>query len=118
METIKRLYSFETALFKAEKLFAEGTFIHRGGEIPLPLKIRLSWIIFKEFVLTKDPYRRKLFRFIFKLIRDRKIAIDKGFSYMLSMLSSHRQIDDHQKHMTEYRMMVLEYNSEAWKTKC
>jgi radical SAM superfamily enzyme YgiQ (UPF0313 family) len=118
METIKRLYSFETALFKAEKLFAEGTFIHRGGQIPLSLKIRLSWIIFKEFVLTKDPYRRKLFRFIFKLIRDRKIAIDKGFSYMLSMLSSHRQIEDHQKHMTEYRRMVAEYTSEAWKTKC
>lgn len=90
METITRLYSFETARIKAEKLFSDGTFTRKGGDISIALKARLSWIIFKEFVMTTDPERRKLFRFIFNLIRKKKIAIDKGFSYLLSMLSSHR----------------------------
>ena len=118
METIKRLYSFETALLKAEKLFSTGAFIQKGGDIPAYLKVRLSWIIVKEFVLTKDRDRRKLFWFIFNLIQKKKIAIDKGFSYMLSMLSCHRQIENHQKHMEEYRNMVMEYSSEPWRTKC
>jgi len=117
METIRRLYSFETALIKAEKLFSGGAFIRKGGEIPAVLKARLSWIIFKEFVMTTDPDRKKLFRFILRLIRTKKIAIDKGFSYLLSMLSCQRQISEHQKHMKEYREMVMEYNAEPWKTR-
>lgn len=117
METIRRLYSFETARIKAEKLFSGGAFIRKGGEITVYLKARLSWIIFKEFVLTTDPERRKLFRFIFSLIRSKKIAIDKGFSYLLLMLSCQRQIAQHQKHIVEYRKMVMEYNSEPWKAR-
>ena len=117
METIRRLYSFETARIKAEKLFSGGAFIRRGGKIPVYLKARLSWIIFKEFVMTTDPDRKKLFRFILRLIRTKKIAIDKGFSYLLSMLSCQRQIAEHQKHMKEYWEMVMEYNAEPWKTR-
>jgi radical SAM superfamily enzyme YgiQ (UPF0313 family) len=117
METIRRLYSFETARIKAEKLFSGGAFIRRGGKIPVYLKARLSWIIFREFVLTGDPERKKLFRLIFNLILTKKIAIDKGFSYLLSMLSCYRQIAEHDKHMKEYREMVMEYNSEPWKSR-
>jgi radical SAM superfamily enzyme YgiQ (UPF0313 family) len=116
METIRRLYSFETARIKAENLFSGGAFIRKGGSISVYLKARLSWILFKEFVLTTDPERKKLFRFIFSLIMTKKIAIDKGFSYLLSMLSCHRQIAEHQKHMKEYRAMVMEYSAEPWNT--
>jgi radical SAM superfamily enzyme YgiQ (UPF0313 family) len=115
MATIRRLYSFETARIKAERLFSGGAFIRKGGDISVFLKARLSWIIFKEFILSPDPERRKLFRLIFKLIRSDKIAIDKGFSYMLSMLSCHRQIERHQLHMEEYRKLVMEYSSKPWK---
>lgn len=115
MVTIRRLYSFETARIKAEKLFSGGAFNRKGGDISPFLKARLSWIIFKEFILSTDPERRKLFRLIFKLIRSGRIAIDKGFSYMLSMLSCERQIKQHQLHMEEYRKIVMEYSSGPWK---
>ncbi len=118
METIKKLYSFDTALLKAEKLFSDGAFIHKGGDIPWYLKARLSWILVKEFVLTMDPAKRNLFWFIFNLIQKKKIAIDKGFGYLMSMLSCHRQIAKHQKHMEDYRKMVMEYTTEPWRTKC
>jgi len=117
MDTIRRLYSFETARIKAEQLFSGGAFNRRGGKIPAYLKARLSWIIFREFVLTANPERKKLFGLIFHLILTKKIAIDKGFSYLLSMLSCYRQIAEHQKHMKEYREMVMEYSSEPWKAR-
>jgi len=117
MKTIQRLYSFETARIKAENLFSDGTFIRKGGDISAFMKARLCWILFKEFILTNDPERKKLFRFIFNLILTKKIAIDKGFSYLLSMLSSYRQIKNHEKHMEEYRTMVLEYNTDPWKNR-
>ncbi|MCX6244195.1 MAG: radical SAM protein [Bacteroidetes bacterium] len=115
METISRLYSFDTALKKAEKLFSGGGFIRKGVDIPATMKARLSWIIFKEFILTTDPDRRKLFGFIFGLIRTKKIAIDKGFSYLLSMLSSYLQIEQHKKNMNEYRKLVMEYSKPAFR---
>jgi radical SAM superfamily enzyme YgiQ (UPF0313 family) len=115
METIQRLYSFDTVYKKAVKLFSGGAFIRKGGDIPATLKVRLLWIIFKEFVLSTDPDRRKLFWFLFTLIRENKIAIDKGFSYLLSMLSNHRQIRQHQKNMPEYREMVKGYSKPAWR---
>ena len=106
METIERLYSWDTVLKKAKSLFSEGTFIREGGEISPLMKARLSWLTFREFVLTRNPEKRALFLFIIKLIRTRKIAIDKGLGFMLTMLGYHRHIEDHKRNMTEYRIMV------------
>ncbi len=108
METIARLYSFDTIRKKAEILFSNGAFIRPGGNISPLTKARLSWITFKEFVLTTDPDRRKLFAFILKLIKDKQIAIDKGLAFLLSMLGYHRHILAHKRHMEEYRNIVLE----------
>jgi len=115
METISRLYSFDTILKKAVPLFSNGGFIRKGGEISPFLKARLSWITLKEFLLTNDPNRRKLFWFIISLIKSDKIAIDKGFGFMLSMLGYHRHIKEHKKNMKEYRKIVMEQDQGAWK---
>ncbi len=110
METIARFYDFKNIRPKAEQLFSSGAFTRKGGDISLFLKARLSWITFKEFVISSDPERRKLFRFIFGLIREKKIAIDKGLGFMLSMLGYHRHILDHKKNMEKYREIVKEHD--------
>jgi 3-hydroxyacyl-CoA dehydrogenase/radical SAM superfamily enzyme YgiQ (UPF0313 family) len=115
METITRLYSFPVIRKKAEGLFSNGAFTRRGGDIPALLKARLSWITFKEFVLTSDKDRRALFRYIFNLIRTRQIAIDKGLGFLLSMLGYHRHIQEHNRRMGEYRKMVIAQDSGSWK---
>ena len=38
MDTLRRLYSFDTILKKAKTLFSEGTFTRPGGSIPLVTK--------------------------------------------------------------------------------
>jgi len=114
MKTIQRLYSFETVRIKAEHLFDNGSFTRRGGKISGVLKARLSWIVFKEFVLTGNKEKKRLFSYIFRLILLNKIAIDKGFSYLLSMLSDHRQIEQHKKVMKDYREMVIKYDKGPW----
>jgi radical SAM superfamily enzyme YgiQ (UPF0313 family) len=115
METIERLYSFDTILKKAVPLFSNGAFVRKGGSISLFMKIRLSWITFKEFVLTSDPDRKKLFRFIIGLIRSKKIAIDKGLGFLLSMLGYYRHVQIHKKNMEGYRKMVMAQDKGAWK---
>jgi hypothetical protein len=115
METIDRLYNFKTIRKKAEDLFFNGAFTRKGGEIPVWLKARLSWIVFKEYVISADAEKRKLFFFMIGLIRSGRIAIDKGMAFLVTMLSYNRHIKDHKKHMTEFREMVIAQDQGAWK---
>ncbi|MBN1198359.1 MAG: B12-binding domain-containing radical SAM protein [Bacteroidales bacterium] len=114
METIKRLYSFDTVLQKARTLFSEGTFTREGGEISGWMKARLSWITIKEFLFTTDSKKRELFFLIIHLIRTDKIAIDKGLGFLLTMLGYNRHILEHQRHMDIYRKLVIEQDQGAW----
>jgi radical SAM superfamily enzyme YgiQ (UPF0313 family) len=114
METIERLYSFETIRKKAEALFINGAYTRPGGDISPFMKARLSWITFKAFVLTRDPERKRLFAFIMKLIRSKQIAIDKGLGFLLSMLGYNRHIREHKRNMKEYRKMVMEHDKGPW----
>ncbi len=117
METVAKLYSFDTIRKKGEALLINGAFIRPGGEITALMKARLSWITFKEFVLSRDPDRRKLFLFILKLIRNKQIAIDKGLGFLLSMLGYNRHIKAHQQNMAVYRKVVMDQDKGAWKEK-
>jgi len=117
METITSLYSFNVIRQKAEALFSNGAFTRQGGDIPAWLKARLSWITFREFVLTSDKDRKALFLFIFHLIRSRKIAIDKGMGFLLTMLGVNRHIKQHHKRMDEYRSIVMAQETGKWKEK-
>jgi radical SAM superfamily enzyme YgiQ (UPF0313 family) len=108
METITRLYSFDTIYRKAVALFSGGAFTRKGGEISAWKKVRLTWIIMRSFPFSADPNRWKLFWFILSLIRSGKIAIDKGLGFMISMLGYHRHVLQHKKDMSTYRKMVAE----------
>jgi len=115
IETVTRLYSFDTIRKKAEALFVNGAFTKPGGSISVFMKARLSWITFYEFVLTTDPERKKLFRFIIDLIRKKKLAIDKGLGFLLSMLGYHRHIRAHHRNISQYRKIVMDQDRGAWK---
>jgi len=115
METIARLYSFDTILEKAQKLFSNGSFTRRGGEISAFMKARLSWITVKSFLFTGDKNRHKLFWFIMGLIRNNKIAIDKGLGFLLTMLGYNRHIQDHKRNMESYRKIVMEQDQGPFK---
>ncbi len=115
METVTRLYSFDVIRKKAEGLFCKGSFTNKGGKITARMKLRLTLIIFKEFLITFDPERRKLFWFIIQMLRSKKLAVDKGFGFLLSMLGYYNHIKDHHKNMAFYRTMILSRDREAWR---
>ncbi|MDP4282079.1 MAG: radical SAM protein [Bacteroidota bacterium] len=115
METITRLYSFRTIREKAEHLFAENAFIRSGGKISAAQKARLSWVICKEFPFSRDKDKRELFFFILKQVRNKKLAIDKGMGFLISMLGYNRHIRDHLKHLVEYRDLVMRNDKGPWK---
>jgi radical SAM superfamily enzyme YgiQ (UPF0313 family) len=115
MNTIRQLYSFNTILKKAKMLFSEGTFTRPGSDIPYALKMRLTGIIVKDFVFTKNKDKRALFFFLLDLIKKKKIAVDKAFSFMLLMLSAHKQIEITAIRSGEYRSLISQNDIGPWK---
>jgi hypothetical protein len=115
MATLAQLYSFRTIREKAVSLFSNGTFTRPGGKISGFLKARLTWITVKEFLFTTDPDKRKLFFFILRLIRSKKIAIDKGLGFLLSILGYNRHIREHRKNMDAYRKIVMQSDKGPWR---
>jgi radical SAM superfamily enzyme YgiQ (UPF0313 family) len=114
METIQRLFSFDTILEKAKNLFSQGSFTKPGGRVSFLIKLRLSGIIIKEFIFTSDKNKKELFRFFFHLIREKKIAIDRAFSFMTSMLSSHRQVKSNSQNIEQYRSIIRKNDIGPW----
>lgn len=115
METIERLFSYDTILQKAEKLFSSGYFNKSGADIPAKLKIRLIGIVIENFVFTNDKNRRKLFLLMMRLIGKHKIAKDRAFAFMLSMLGYHRHVQKHLLRMDEYRLLVQQHDKGPFK---
>jgi radical SAM superfamily enzyme YgiQ (UPF0313 family) len=110
MQTIARLYSFDTIRKKAEGMFTSGNFTRKGGEISAWMKARLTALVVKEYVLTMNPDKRKLFLFIISMIRSEKLSVDRGMAYLISMLGNHRHIQQHRRNMKEYREMVMKFD--------
>jgi radical SAM superfamily enzyme YgiQ (UPF0313 family) len=116
-ETLYRLFSFEAILKKAKVLFSNGSFVRHGGSITLFTKLRLIKIVINEFLFTNDKYRRALLFFFLGLIRKKKVAIDKAFSFMLAMLSFHRQIMINAENLEKYRSLIRENDTGPWKNR-
>ncbi len=68
----------------------------------------------KEYLFIAAPYKRKLFHFILKLIRTKKVSIDMGLSYLLSMISYNRHIGQLNRDAEEYRNMIQQYDIGPW----
>ena len=114
METIARLYSFDTIRKKAEGMFTSGNFTRSGGDIPNLLKAKLVLLVIREFLFTANADKRKLLFFLLPMIFKKRLAIDRGMAYMISMLGCNRHIRIHRKNMEGYRKMILRYDRGPW----
>lgn len=114
IDTLRCLYSWDTILDKARKIFSEGAFTHPGVNLSLFIKIRVTVIIMNEFLFTRQKAKRSLLAFFIDLIRRKKIAPDRAFSFMLSMLSAHRQLDLNISVNEHYRSLIHRNNIGPW----
>ncbi|MEI6456535.1 MAG: radical SAM protein [bacterium] len=112
METVERLFFFRTIREKALALFEGGNFTRPGGEIPFLLKMRLVVITFQAFLFTSDPDRRKLLFTMIHLVRSKKVAVDKGFGFLISILGFNRHILEHRRNHNQYMDLIRSRNKD------
>ena len=84
-ETLRKLYAFENIHGRATGLFATGGFTRpeRGG-VGLGEKVDASLRVLRRFLLTADPWKRRLFLDLFALGRGGKVSMDKVAVFLLT----------------------------------
>ena len=106
METIERIYSWETLNKKANILFGKGTFVKPGADISFWLKIKMSGILLFEFILSRNKQKKALYKTIMKLKSKKLLSVDKGFGFLMYMLGINRHLKMHQNMMDVYRSII------------
>lgn len=116
IETIDRLFAYKTIYEKLPVLFGKGYFDkpYNDDSSGFFFKFRTTMLILREFFFSSDKYKRKIFNTIVSYIKKDKLSIDKGFSFMLSMLSYHRHVEIIKSHLDEYREIVKSVDKGSW----
>ncbi len=85
-ETLERIYSVEAARKKARSLFGTGAFqVERPGPVGAWAKLASSMTVLRRFVFTGDREKRRLFRELFALARQKKVAMSSVVLFLLTM---------------------------------
>lgn len=116
LETLIKIYSYESVYEKAKVLFGDGYFTktYNDGSPGTGFIIKLLLKLLKEYIFTSEPYKRRFYHYMISLIRKKKVAIDMGFSHILSMVSYHKHIRKLNEDADQYRQMIKKYDKGPW----
>jgi len=116
LETLTKIYSYESVYEKAKILFGDGYFIksYNDGNPSVGFRAKLVFKLLKEFLFTTEPFKRRFFLYMISLIKQNKAAIDMGLSHILSMVSYHKHIKKLIKDADFYRQMIKKYDIGPW----
>ncbi len=115
-KAIERIYSWKVIVKKARVLFADGHFTAPYFDMvkDIPFQARSSFIILGHFAFSVNRHKRRLFFMLLKFVLQKKVAIDKAASYMLSLMSYHNHIHHMKSHIDEYRDIVKRHDMGSW----
>ncbi|MEI6765857.1 MAG: radical SAM protein [Bacteroidota bacterium] len=114
--TLEKMYSYKSLHEKAVVLFGNGSFqkAYNDGSPSFGFKAKLVFWLLKEYIFTTDADKRQLFRYIISLIRGKKVVIDMGLSFLISMISYNRHIAKLRANINHYRQLISKYDLGPW----
>jgi len=117
IDTLRRMYSYESLYEKAKVLFGKGKFneLFHDGKPTAGFKAKITFYLLGQWWFTRDRYKRKLFSYLFRLIIKKEVAIDNAAAYLLSMMGYHNHIEKLHAHAETYRDIIRQYDKGAWK---
>ncbi len=87
IDTIQKVYRFDAIYEKTRALFGAGWFARpkKDKDVSAADKIRLGLLLARVYVLTKDKWRRRLFLYLFSLVRTKTVAPERAVIFLLTM---------------------------------
>ncbi|NVO02157.1 MAG: radical SAM protein [Bacteroidetes bacterium] len=116
VETIERLYSWDTLKTKALNLFGKGYFVeeYENEDATFIMKFKISFLITRLFLFSRDKSKRALFLALFKMFRKKQVAVSKVVVFLLHAEGTHRHIQKMKLNMDEYREMIKSVDQGTW----
>lgn len=100
-KTLEKMYSYPTVLQKASQTFGNGKFIHYNeADISVLDKLRSVYYLLRQYWLTDNDSKKKLFRMLFQMARAKKVSMGSIVEYMLLSASFNGYLDstvDHRR---------------------
>lgn len=117
LDTLRRMYSYRSLCEKAKVLYGNGTFkeLFHDGKPSAAFMAKTTFYLLRQWWFSGDRYKRRLFRYLFGLILQKKVAIDNASAYMLSMIGYHNHIEKLHEEKEIYREIIRKYDKGAWK---
>ncbi|MEI6765858.1 MAG: radical SAM protein [Bacteroidota bacterium] len=116
IDTAEAAYSWKVVSEKIPLLFGNGKFLrpYGGEQLSVGIRFRFIRILFGELLFTLNKYKRRALWRTIQLMAQNKLAKDKGFSYLLSMMSYNRHIKSIRNNMAEYLGIIDKYDKGPW----
>lgn len=116
IETAEAAYSWKLVSEKIPVLFGGGSFDkpYGGDQLNISMRLRFMRILAGELLFTTNKYKRRALWRTIRLMVQHKLSKDKGFSYLLSMMSYNRHLKMIRKNMAEYLDIIELYDKGPW----
>lgn len=115
LDTLEKLYSFDTIYKKVYPLFASGCFTKpiEGHGHSILRKVLISLKVISIYLIRGNKIKRKLFIELIKLFRQKKVAIDRLIIMLLSMEGFNQYIAELQAEKGKYIEIIRRINKES-----
>lgn len=115
LESLKRIYDYDSLYKRAMSLFSGGSFRHAGGQevVRLGEKFKTSLLLTRRFMFSKNSGKRRLFKDLFALVRQKKLSPESAVIFLLSVEAVHDYIAGIEEHIDSVRETVREIEDSA-----
>jgi radical SAM superfamily enzyme YgiQ (UPF0313 family) len=114
--TLREIYSYESLLPRAERLFASGAFKQSGRseEVGFLAKVTTSAKVMNRFLFTSDAAKKRLFKSLFALVRKGTASPQSVIIFLLSMESVREHLKNADRFLGEVREKVAASDGGPW----
>jgi len=117
IETMEKLYSFESIYKRTINLLRKGYFTRENKNDPpsFSLKFKVTILVFREFIFTNDTWKKKFFLDMWKLIKEKKLSMDYAAQILFMMLGMQIHFRKIRSNMDKYLSLIEKVDKGPWK---
>jgi radical SAM superfamily enzyme YgiQ (UPF0313 family) len=116
--SLREMYSYESLLPRARRLFGSGAFRHSGGaeEVGFFDKVTTSMKIIRRFGFSSNKAKRAIFKELFAMVRNKTASAESIVIFLLSMEAVSDYLGNADAFLDEVRLNVAAVDKGPWRS--
>jgi hypothetical protein len=115
-EVIERIFDYDNFRQRALRLFEQHDFAREGQQPVGPVdKVVTAAGVFRRYLLSSNPAKRRLFLSLMELVRQGRLAKDKAMFTLLSIEGFNDYVEGARQYLPEVRAAVAKVDRGPWR---